>query len=1146
MNRNQNYSFHSRKGLRKMVRVVKLLSFLLLVCFLNVSGRGYSQTADIRLSLKNISLSQALSEIQKQTDLTFFYSMDDIQDVKVQKIEFRNATLEEALNECLKGTELSFEIAHKGVIIKKDEKTFGESQVLVKVVQQNEWVKGMVSDEKGHPLPGVTITIVGTTRGVITDMDGSFSIEARSGEKLVFSFIGMESQIIDVSDQKVINVQLKEKTEELEDVTVVAFGKQKKESVVASISTVKPAELKVPSSNLTTALAGRVAGIISYQRSGEPGQDNADFFIRGVTTFGYKVDPLILIDNVEVTTTELSRMQPDDIASFSIMKDATATALYGARGANGVILVTTKSGVEGKANISLRVENSLSMPTRDIELADPITYMKLNNEAVLTRDPLGLLPYSQKMIDNTMAGTNPYVYPATNWKNELFKDYTMNQRINLNVSGGGRVARYFVAGSVNKDNGMLKVDGRNNFNNNIKLTKYTLRSNVNVNISKSTELVIRMNGNFDDYTGPIHGGTGMYNMVMRTNPALFPAYYPAEVNPVVQHIMFGNYEEGNYINPYAEMVKGYKDYSRSVMLAQLELNQDLSSFIEGLNFRTLMNTSRSSYFDVNREYSPYYYRVSSYDRKTDEYKLALINEESGTEYLGYSEGGKDVSSIFYLEAALNYNRTFRDKHGVSAMLVYTMRQKLAANAGSLELSLPSRNLGVSGRTTYSYDNRYYLEFNFGYNGSERFDKTHRFGFFPSAGLAWNISNEEFWSSYKDVVNNFRIRATYGLVGNDAIGRDNDRFFYLSNVNMNADGAVFGTDNGYNRSGVSISRYANQNITWETSEKMNIALEFGLFDALQIQAEYFKENRKNILMSRSSIPASMGLSAGIMANVGEASGEGVDISVDYSQFFGSHAWLQGRGNFTYATNQYEVYEEPEYKEWWRSRVGHSIQQEWGYIAERLFVDEQEVANSPVQFGDYMAGDIKYRDINGDNKITEADMVPIGYPTIPEISYGFGLSAGLYDWDISAFFQGVARESFRIGVSATAPFIDNDGNGSIRSQNQLLKAYAENHWSEDNRDLFALWPRFSTTPVTNNTQVSTWFQQNGSFLRLKQLEVGYSFTSFAKRNRLGNFRLYVNGTNLLLLSRFKLWDVEMASNGLGYPLQKVFNLGAHVSF
>lgn len=1127
---------------RQLLLKMKLTCFSL---FLFVSGifatNADSQSSKVSLDIKNGTVEDVIIEIENQTDYLFVYNSNEIDLQHKVTLSAKHKTVSDVLLSAFYKTDMTYAVEGSNIILMRRQP----------VQPQGNAVKGKVTDMEDRPLPGVTITIVGTSKGVITDNDGNYSIDVNPSDKLVFSFIGMESQIVDVGSQNFIKVSLKEKSQELEDVTVVAFGKQKKESVIASISTVKPGELKVPSSNLTTALAGKIAGIISYQRSGEPGQDDASFFIRGVTTFGYKVDPLILIDNVEVATSELSRMQPDDIASFSIMKDATATALYGARGANGVILVTTKSGVEGKAKVSVRYENSLSMPTQEVKLADPITYMKLHNESVLTRDPLGILPYSQQKVDNTIAGVNPYIYPATNWENELFKDYTMNQRFNLNVSGGGPVARYYVAGSVSRDNGMLKVDHRNNFNNNINLTKYTLRSNVNINLTKSTEMVIRMNGNFDDYTGPIEGGTGMYRMVMRTNPVLFPAYYPSEVNPFVQHIMFGNYEEGDYLNPYAEMVKGYKDYSKSVMLAQLELSQDLTFIAKGLSFRTLMNTNRTSYFDVTRAYSPFYYQVSRFDKMENTYSLMMINEDKGTEYLNYSEGPKQVSSVFYLEGALNYNRTFKEKHGVSGMLVYTMRQNLSANAGSLQLSLPHRNLGVSGRATYSYGNRYFAEFNFGYNGSERFHESHRFGFFPSGGIAWSISNEPFWEPYKKVVSNLRFRGTYGLVGNDAIGSDEDRFFFLSNVNMNAGGAAFGQERGYSKTGVSVTRYANNDITWETSKKMNIALEVGLFNQLQIQAEYFTEYRSNILMTRSFVPTTMGLSADVRANVGEASGKGVDISVDYSHSFNKGIWIQGRGNFTYATNQYEVYEEPVYNEWWRSREGYSIQQEWGYIAERLFVDESEVANSPQQFGDYMAGDIKYKDVNKDGRITEADKVPIGYPTIPEISFGFGLSTGIKNLDMSVFFQGVARESFRIGVAATSPFIayyynDTEKNSGRIYQNALLQAYADNHWSEDNRNLYALWPRLSSVTVTNNTQVSTWFQQNGAFLRLKQVEIGYSFPQIAKKLHLGNLRFYMNGTNLLCWSRFKLWDVEMASNGLGYPIQKVYNLGLNISF
>ncbi|KAA6325671.1 TonB-dependent receptor SusC [termite gut metagenome] len=468
--------------------------------------------------------------------------------------------------------------------------------------QRSITVTGILTDENGETMPGVSILVQGTTRGVTTDLDGSFKIDVKTDDVLVVSFLGYETQTIKIEGRQKINIQLKPKANELDEVTIVAFGKQKKNSVIGSISTVNVKDLKVPSSNLTTALAGNIAGIIAYQRSGEPGRDNADFFVRGITTFGANVNPLILIDNVELTTTDLARLQPDDIASFSIMKDATATALYGARGANGVILVTTKQGSEGPVKISIRLENSLSAPTRNVEFADPVTYMKLHNEAVLTRNPLGELPYGQEKIDNTMApGSNPYIFPANDWREMLFKDYTMNQRVNISANGGGAIARYYVAGSYSKDNGILKVDKRNSFNNNIDFKNYSLRANVNINLTKTTELAVRLSGNFDDYTGPLGSGTDIYNMVVHSNPVLFPPYYPIdEDHKFVKHIMFGNYN-GSYRNPYAEMVKGYKDTSRSQMLAQFELNQDLKFITPGIS-----DISRLASFGVERKYNPFW------------------------------------------------------------------------------------------------------------------------------------------------------------------------------------------------------------------------------------------------------------------------------------------------------------------------------------------------------------------------------------------------------------------------------------------------------------------------------------------------------------------------------------------------------------
>ncbi|NGM90628.1 SusC/RagA family TonB-linked outer membrane protein, partial [Parapusillimonas sp. SGNA-6] len=375
------------------------------------------------------------------------------------------------------------------------------------------------------------------------------------------------------------------------------------------------------------------------------------------------------------------------------------------RGANGVILITTKEGKEGPANISVRIENSVSTPTSNVELADPVTYMKMANEAILTRDPLGFLPFSQSKIERTVPGSGSLEYPSTDWRKELIQEYTMNQRVNLSVSGGGQVARYFVSGALNQDNGVLKVDRRSNFNNNIDLKTYSLRSNVNVNLSPTTEFIVRLNGSFDDYSGPIDGGNKVYRDIMRTNPALFAPYYPSEGEyNWVKHTMFGNFGTGGYLNPYADMVKGYREYSRSMMLAQLELKQNLSFLTEGLSLRGMANTTRNSYFSVRRQYNPFYYQFMGLG-PSGEPNYYLINENQGTEYLDYAEGDKTVSSIFYMEAALSYNRTFSDKHAFSGMLVNILRNQLNGNAGDLQLSLPFRNLGVSGRFTYAYDSR---------------------------------------------------------------------------------------------------------------------------------------------------------------------------------------------------------------------------------------------------------------------------------------------------------------------------------------------------------------------------------------------------------------------------------------------------------
>lgn len=1010
------------------------------------------------------------------------------------------------------------------------------------VQQQLKKVSGIVTDTNGDALPGVTITVEGSPRGVVTDIDGAYSIEVKSSDKLIIRYLGMEDQTIKVENKTKIDVVLHEKTELLDDVTIVAFAKQKKESVVSAITTVKPSELKVPSSNLTTAFAGRVAGLISYQTSGEPGKDNASFFIRGITTFGAeaKKDPLILIDGIELGTEDLSRLNTDDIASFTIMKDATATALYGARGANGVISVTTKEGKEGKARVNVRIENSFSTPTRKVALTDPITYMKMQNEAIKTRDPMGLAIYSQEKIVMTEKGLHPDLYPTTDWYKTMFRDLTMNQRANISVSGGGTVARYYVAANITRDNGNVKVDKRNNFNSNIDLMKYTIRSNVNVNLSKTTELILRMSVAYDDYTGPIGGGSHIYNQVMRANPVLFKPYYePDQKNEHSKHILFGNYGDAGYINPYSEALKGYNEYSKNTMITQFVLNQNLDMITKGLTASILVNMDRYSEYSVNRQYNPFFYNISSFNTQDGTYNLKRLNPTSGTEWIDYKPGQRLINSSVYFEGKTEYTREFAKAHNVNALFVYTMRNSKSGIADNLQLSLPYRNIGLAGRLAYNYDSRYFAEFTFGYNGSERFSKNNRWGFFPSGAVGWMLSNEKFFEPLKSVFSQFKFKASYGLSGQDQIGSGNDRFYYLSDVNMNAGRNVnWGTQMNYNPGGISFNRYANDQIGWEKSYKMNVGVEATTTFGLSANVEYFTERRENILLNR-IIPATMGIIPEVKANLGKAEGSGVDIELNYEKSFNNSFWMTGRGTLTYAISKAVEWEEPDYSGTpWLSKIGHSLGQTWGYIAERLFIDEEEIKNSPKQFGDYKPGDIKYRDINGDGKISALDKVPIGLPTTPEINYGFGMSTGYKNFDFSFFFQGAARQSFWLDLGKISPFQD---------QNQVLKVIANNYWSESNQDAYSFWPRLSNQAIENNNQTSTWYMQDATFLRLKSVEVGYTLPQKTmKKLRLSNFRVYASGTNLACWSSFKLWDPEMAGNGLGYPIQRVINVGINLGF
>ncbi len=1135
---------------------LKLLTFLFLLSMVTTAANSYSQQTKFNLKLENVTIRQVFKEIEANSEFIILYNEKNLDANRKVDVDVNNMRVDAVLDQVFAGTSNTYKIYDRQIVIKEANakepsvlKT--ESPAESPVVQQKNSVSGRVVDKDGFPIIGATVSVKDVPgKGVITDAEGRYTINVKPTDVLRFSFIGYKGVEKVASEADKTAIVLLDDLQQMEEVMVVAFGKQRKESVVSSISTITPADLKVPSSNLTTALAGRMAGIIAYQRSGEPGLDNAQFFIRGVTSFSTsgKVDPLILIDGIEMSSTDLARLNVDDIASFSVMKDANAAALYGARGANGVILVTSKEGTADKMSINVRAESSSSSNTQLVDLADPVTYMKLHNEGVRTRNAMVPLPYTTNKIQQTALGTDPFRYPSVDWYNYLIKDRTTNNRVNMNITGGGKAVQYYLAANYQNDKGILKESKENLFNNNININHLQVRSNVTIKFNPNTTGVIRAYGSFDDQTGPIQGGADVFSMARNATPVQFLPYYPKdEANKFANHILFGMGDELNsYVNPLAEVVSGYKESATSMMLFQMEIEHKFTGKLNGLFAKGIYNVKRNSYYDNYRKYAPFYYSLAN--TMDNSYALSPLNPDGGTEYLTFLNGKRTVVSTQYGEFRLGFNKTINKVHDINALLVSTIRSESGATAidarvaDQLQASLPQRNISTAGRFAYGYDSRYFLEFNFGYNGTERFAKNNRFGFFPSVGAGWMVSNEKFMAGTKDVITTLKLKGTYGKVGNDQIGSAYDRFFYLSQIDMTGNGYWFGRDisRGY-RSGITINRYANDLITWEIATKANYGFELGLYNDLTILADYFTETRSNILQTRADIPTTMGLLVPSQANLGVAKGDGFEVELKYQKNFNKNFWTVVNGNFTYASSKYNKYEEPNYSDApWLSHIGTKLNQARGLIAERLFVDQEEVNNSPKQsFGEYGAGDIKYKDINKDGVINSIDVVPIGYPTVPEIVYGAGFSLGYKAFDLSCFFQGSLKSSFFIDPSKITPFVN-------KGQRGLLQYIADDHWSETNRNIEAFWPRLSEYEITNNSQPSTHWLRDGSFVRLKSAEIGYTLPkNLTKKVHVSMMRFYVNGSNLFIWSKFKMWDPEMAGNGLGYPIQRVINMGVNIN-
>jgi TonB-linked SusC/RagA family outer membrane protein len=1014
------------------------------------------------------------------------------------------------------------------------------------VFAQTKTITGRVKDTGNSPLPGVAVLVKNTSVGTVTGNLGEFSLTASESDTLVFVLVGMKEVRQYVGQQSVFEITMVESEElQLDEVQVVAFGTQKRSSVVASITTVKPSELRVASQNLTSGFAGRIPGMISYQTSGEPGDDLAQFFVRGVTTFGYTPSPLILIDGFESSSYELARLQVDDIESFSVLKDASAAALYGARGANGILLIITKSGTRDSGiSINARVDTHIATPTKMIEMVDAIQYMNMYNEGVTTRTPQAGNYYSAQTIQSTMDNENPMIYPNIDWYNELFKQTTINKRATVNLSGGGNVARFYVSGGFENENGLLKEDLRNKFNSNININRVHMRSNVIFDITKTTTLDTRIQAEFERYNGPYNSAAGIFNMVMDVNPVDFPPVYePDDEHRFTSHTLFGNTLVNGALksNPYAEMVKGYRSQNISIVTMMATIRQDFDFLIKGLKFEGKGSVKANGTSTQTRSFSPFYYAVEAYNQVTQEYKLFGLNRLGGNNSMGDITASNERGSSYYFEGRLNWSGSF-GVHNVGAMVVGTLQENSNLVAGTVFTALPARNAGVSGRVTYDYNDRYFGEFNFGYNGSEKFTAAERFGFFPSIGAAWMVSNEKFWTpSMKKVINMLKFRATYGLNGSDAIAGAADRFNFLSQISKGGAGYTWGLLGNQSGAGYTISRYANENIKWEVSQKVNLGIEIEAFNKLlKFQFDIWKDWRSDIYQERNTFAATTGLieeNLKIFGNVGKAETEGLESSLDIEKMFNNDTWLLGRFNFSLSRNKVTQKDEQQFRDRYLSAIGQSTNVLRGLVAERLFIDDYEKANSPRQdWGFYEAGDIKYKDVNGDGRINNNDYVPMGYPAVPEVQYGFGLSGGWRNVDLSFFFQGNSRVSFFIDPEGIAPLVDH---------RNALEIVARDYWTQTNPNVHAFWPRLSVSPLANNTQKSSWWLRNGTFIRLKSIEFGYNIKKLDKL-LLQSGRIYFSVENVFYMSTFKLWDPEMGASGRGYPPNRRFNIGLLLQF
>lgn len=988
-------------------------------------------------------------------------------------------------------------------------------------------VSGTVIDKEKTPIPGVNIVLKGIPKGTVTDVDGHFYLEVPDKSSVLqVSFIGYKSQEITVGDKINFNVTLLEDTKAMDEVVVVGYGEQRKVSVVGSIQTLAPEKLQVGSTrSMSNNLAGQLAGVIAVQPSGEPGYDNSNFWIRGVASFSGNTSPLVLVDGVERS---LNDIDPAEIESFSVLKDASASAMYGVRGANGVILINTKRGKISAPSINIRVEQSVQEPTKIPEFIGAAEYMSLLNE--LQSDP-NKKPFTDDQILKTYNGYDKDLYPDVNWIDAITNDYANSTRANMTVSGGTEMLRYALTTSAYSEVGIMSRDTRLSYDTRTKLNRYNMRANVDLDLTATTLMRFSVGGYLQNLRKANSGTDEVFTAAFETPPFVHPAINSDGTIPVAST---------QRKNPWALSTQmGYYRSGKSKLESLFSIEQNLKMIIPGLKVKATFAFDTYSENFVTRGKTPDYYSVAK--SRNDEGELVHSILSYGSEFLDLSNDANYGNQSTYLEGALTYNQTF-DRHAVDALFLYNQR---SYDWGDIQ---PNRTQGIAGRLSYTYDRRYITEFNFGYNGSENFTKGKRFGFFPSLALGWYLSEEEFMEPLQKTVTKLKFRASVGEVGNDNIG--GRRFAYITTINAGASGYNWGNYGDVYRDGVQEGEVGVSDLTWEKALKTNVGLELGLWNEFDLQVDFFKEKRTNIFMQRSTIPSQVGFVSNPYANYGKVDNHGFDIALNYNKRFNSTWALSLRGTVTYAKNKIIEIDEPSsVKGTYRSITGHSINTLWGLEAERLFTDD-DFENGTLKAGipvpklgyDVRPGDIKYVDKDGDEYITDQDEGYIGGTTDPRMIYGFGTNVNYKNWDLSFFFQGIA-DSYRI-IGGSDYFIPGSGQGVLGN----VYANYNDRWTEENPSQDVFWPRLSESTNTNNNRASTWWKKDMSFLRLKSVELGYSLPEpISRKIHASSIRFFASGNNLFYISKFKLWDPELGtSDGLKYPSMRSVMIGVNFNF